>query len=135
MNILQKIKMVCDTLECQPVYDSMVEKMQRIERRSTVVGVLGTANSGKSTIINAIAGTALPTKPISSMEGYFVDFAKSTESTIVSTNEWLKQNNISFVEKIEKMFSNETEDIEYCMTGSSWMMWKFISQIWIYACI
>lgn len=114
MNILQKIKMVCDTLECQPIYDSLIEKMQRIERKSTAVGVLGTANSGKSSIINAIAGTTLPTNPISSMEGYFVNFVKSTESTIVSTNEWLKQNNISLVEKVEKIFSNETEDIEYC---------------------
>ena len=114
MNILQKIKKVCDTLECQPIYDSLIEKMQRTERKSTVVGVLGTANSGKSSIINAIAGTALPTNPISSMEGYFVDSVKSTESTIVSTNEWMKQNNISFVEKVERIFSNETEDIEYC---------------------
>ena len=114
MNILQKIKKVCDTLECQPIYDSLVEKMQRIEHKSTVVGVLGTANSGKSSIINAIAGTSLPTNPISSMEEYFVGSVKSTESTIVSTNEWLKQNNISFVEKVERIFSNETEDIEYC---------------------
>ena len=114
MNILQKIKKVSDTLECQPVYDSLVEKMRRIERKSTVVGVLGTANSGKSSIINAIAGTALPTNPISSMEGYFVDCNKSSESTIVSTDEWMKSNNISFLEKVERIFSKEMEDIEYC---------------------
>lgn len=114
MDVLQKIKKVCDTLECQPIYESLIEKIQRIERKSTVVGVLGTANSGKSTIINAIAGTALPTNPFSSMKGYFVDFVKSAESTIVSTNEWMRQNKVSFAEKVEKLFSNGTEDIEYC---------------------
>ena len=84
MNILQKIKKVCDTLECQPIYDSLVEKMQRIERKTTVVGVMGTANSGKSSIINAIAGTNLPTNPISSMEGYYVDFVNTFLVSIIT---------------------------------------------------
>ncbi len=114
MNVLQKIKKVCDTLECKHIYDSLVERVQQFDRKSIVVGVMGTVNSGKSSIINAIAGTELPTPPISTMEGYFVDCNKSTESTVVVSNEWMRANNISFIEKVEKIFSKETENIEYC---------------------
>lgn len=114
MDILQKIKQISETLECEVIYDSLVKNIRQYERNSTVVGVLGTANSGKSSIINAIAGSSIPVTPVSSMENHYVDNKKSAESSVVSNSEWMQNQNIAFLEKAEKIFSNEVDDIEYC---------------------
>lgn len=113
MNIIQKIKMISDTLECQSIYPSLVKHMQLLERQSIAVGVLGTANTGKSSIINAMAGTSLPTSPISTMQDYYVSYETSNPSTVASSSSWMKEHNISFIEKAEKIFSNKSKDGEY----------------------
>ena len=113
MNVIQKIKSISDTLECQFIYDSLVKRIQKIQRKSIVIGVLGAANAGKSSIINALAGTSLPTSFLSSMQSNFVSFKNEGMSVVISSSEWMKTLQISFLEKVEKMFSCESEDIEY----------------------
>lgn len=113
MNILEKIRVVSESLGSN-VFENLLAMKQSLERDITVIGIMGTANAGKTTVINKIAGTSIPTTLVSSMESYFVSPDDRFGTGFHSTDEWIKNNKIALLEKPEKLFKPDSKDREYC---------------------
>lgn len=113
MDILNKFKVASEQLGSD-AYENLIATKQALSRDMTVVGFMGTANVGKTTVINAIAGTSLSVSNIPSMDNHLILPEGSIGSDIISKEPWVKNNNIALFEKVERTFSSTSTDADFC---------------------
>lgn len=120
--LLQKIS---EELSSKSIYDDFERNISNLRCDNLRLGIMGQANTAKTTLINGLAGISLPTSPLYSSTRYSVSYGvKPSEdcsvteegkvTNIIVDSKWLHENNLTLVELTNDVVPDETTAIDLC---------------------
>lgn len=112
------LKQIASELGAMPIHDEYMEQVAKINSEKLRIGVMGGPKSGKTTVINSLAGTKFATSPFEAHECHTVAFgtgntADDTAATTVETP-WLKECNATLTEVSIDIDPDTANQLELC---------------------
>lgn len=117
------LKQIAEELEAVDVFSEYCSNVAILNSNKIRLGVLGQANSGKTSLLNALLGTNLPTSNLPSGINYTVSYSKDDSekkdvtnqpNMVLLNNEWLDKNNIDVLEINMDVNPDEITQVDLC---------------------
>lgn len=128
MNKEDFLKQIAEELESVSVYDEYKSQVNALDSKKIRIGVLGQANTGKTTFVNALLGTSIPTSNLPSGISYTISYSKENSEKkgeagatqiIQIDNAWLEKNNVDILEINKDIILDEISQVELCKMFSN----------------
>lgn len=123
MNKEEVLKQIAEELESVAIYDEYRNQVSALDSKEVRIGVLGQSNTGKTTFINALLGTDIPTSNLPSGINYVIAYGQENSETkdesgstqtMSIRNEWLEKNNVVIREINANIVLEEITQVELC---------------------
>ncbi len=123
MNKADLLKQIAEELESVSIYDEYVSQVGALDSDKIRLGVLGQANAGKTTFVNALLGTDISTSNLPSGISYFISYCKENSEKkdkagvrqmLQLNNQWLEKNNVDVLEINKDIVIDEITAVDLC---------------------
>lgn len=115
------LKQIAGELDAANVYEEYQTLVNALDSEKIRVGVLGQENSGKTTFINALLETSIPTSNLPSGINYVISYGEENTETkedkaviMQSNNLWLKENNVNVLEINREIILDKITQVDLC---------------------
>lgn len=129
--ILQKLS---EELSANSIYEDYISQIDVLKGSSIRVGIIGQPCTGKSTLINALLGTKLPTSTLPTSTSYRIRYAENDSiletsgiKTLEMKNEWLNRHNAEVLEINAEVVPDQTNQIDLCKIISQFDVCVFLT--------
>lgn len=123
MNKENLLKQTSEELGATSVYEEYKTHIDELTSKKIRIGILGQPNTAKTTFVNALLGTQLPTSNIPSGISYAISHgientiqeSQSTGFTVVKSNsKWFEKHDVNILEINKDIILDEINQVELC---------------------